>query len=57
MGNEHAKVVWVAEDVQQIRPDWDLDRCERELSRVSDRLVEKIVEFGSKTLDFFLPAD
>jgi len=55
MDDMYAIVGWIAEDVQDVRPDWDLHKCENELSKIADLLEEKIVEFGSKQLDSMLP--
>ena len=57
MGNKYAVVMWVAEDVQWIRPGWPIDKCERELAKVADRLEEVLVKHGSEALDVLLPSD
>lgn len=55
IGNEHAKVVWMAEDVHDIRPGWSLERCEDELGCISNRLAERLTELGWDALDILLP--
>lgn len=37
---------WAAEDVQSIRPDWNLERCERELGIIERRFQDWLVELG-----------
>jgi hypothetical protein len=43
-GEEYAKVVWRAEDVQSINGAWPLEKCEEWLQdnerHISDRLIE-----------------
>lgn len=55
IGRMHSMVVWMAEDVKRLRPDWSLERCEDELGRILSRLAERLMELGWDALDILLP--
>ena len=50
-GDEYAKVVWRAEDVQALKKDWSLPRCEEWLEDNEDRISERLIELGWEVLD------
>lgn len=56
-GDPYARVQWRAEDVQTLRPHWDLDRCEEELASVEKHLRDRTIGLGWDILDNLLPAE
>jgi len=50
-GDEYAKVVWRAEDVQSIQKDWSLPRCEEWLEDNEDNMKDRLTELGWEVLD------
>lgn len=52
--NQYAKVVWTAEDVQTLRPDWDLERCEDWLERNEKYIQDRLVELGWEVIETLL---
>lgn len=47
-------VEWTAEDIMNIRPTWDYDKCSDELTAIADLLQERSIEFGFDLLDSLL---
>jgi len=50
-GEEYAKVVWRAEDVQSIKKDWSLPRCEEWLEDNERHIADRLIELGWEVLD------
>lgn len=50
-------VRWAAEDVQGLRPDWTLERCEEELQGIEKHLQDRLCELGFEVIDTLLPND
>lgn len=42
----HAEVTWCAEDIQELRPDWDDARCDAFLSENEDDIQCAMIERG-----------
>jgi hypothetical protein len=53
-GRGYAIVTWRAEDVQSIKKDWSLARCEEWLEDNEDNLDDRLTELGWEVLDAFL---
>jgi len=53
-GDEYAVVTWRAEDVQSIKKDWSLPRCEEWLEDNEDNMKDRLTELGWEVLDSFL---
>jgi hypothetical protein len=51
----YAAVRWAAEDVQGLRPDWTLERCEEELRSIESNLQDRLIELGHEVMDTLLP--
>jgi RecA-family ATPase len=45
---------WLAEDIQQLRPDWSLDKCEAVLEKVGRALTDRSIEVGWEILEVLL---
>jgi hypothetical protein len=50
-GEEYAKVVWRAEDVQALKKDWSLPRCEEWLEDNERHISDRLIELGWEVLD------
>lgn len=55
--NKYAEVVWTKEDVQRLRPEWDLEKCEEWLDRNEKYLRDRIVELGWEVMESLLNMD
>jgi hypothetical protein len=53
-GEGYAEVTWRAEDVQSIKKDWSLPRCEEWLEDNEDNMKDRLTELGWEVLDSFL---
>jgi len=53
-GDTYAVVTWRAEDVQAIKKDWSLPRCEEWLQDNEEHIAERLTELGWEVLDAFL---
>jgi hypothetical protein len=53
-GDEYAKVVWRAEDVQSIKSDWSLQKCEEWLQYNERRISDRLIELGWEVIDTLL---
>jgi hypothetical protein len=52
---KHEVVIkWVAEDIQQLRPDWTPEQCEDMLHKVGSHLKDRSIEIGWEILDMLL---
>lgn len=52
--NQYAKVVWTAEDIQTLRPDWTLERCEEWLESNQRYIQDRLVELGWGVIETLL---
>ena len=50
-GEEYAKVVWRAEDVQSIQKNWSLPKCEEWLQDNERHVSDRLIELGWEVLD------
>lgn len=48
---------WLADDVQQLRPDLTLEECEALLDRVGRHLADRSIEVGWEILETLLADD
>ena len=53
-GDTYAVVTWRAEDVQSIKKDWSLARCEEWLEDNEDNMKDRLTELGWEVLDSLL---
>ena len=53
----YAMVRWAAADVQSLRPDWTLERCEEELRGIESNLQDRLIELGHEVIDTLLDND
>jgi hypothetical protein len=53
-GDEYAKVVWRAEDVQALKKDWSLPRCEEWLQNNDRHISDRLIELGWEVMDTLL---
>jgi hypothetical protein len=53
-GEEYAKVVWRAEDVQALKKDWSLPRCEEWLEDNERHISDRLIELGWDVMDTLL---
>jgi hypothetical protein len=53
-GDEYAKVVWRAEDVQALKKDWSLPRCEEWLEDNERHISDRLIELGWDVMDTLL---
>lgn len=44
-------IKWSAEDVQQLRKDWSLDKCQDFLDRNGRQLNDRLIEVGWEVLE------
>lgn len=54
MSKEYAKVVWVAEDILTLKPDWTEERAAEFLDKIDRKLQDRTVEFGWGVIESFL---
>jgi len=53
-GEEYEKVVWRAEDVQALKKDWSLPRCEEWLEDNERHISDRLIELGWDVMDTLL---
>jgi hypothetical protein len=53
-GEEYAKVVWRAEDVQSINGAWSLEKCEEWLQDNERHISDRLIELGWEVMDTLL---
>ena len=53
-GDEYAVVTWRAEDVQSIKRDWSLPRCEEWLEDNEDNMKDRLTELGWEVMGALL---
>jgi hypothetical protein len=53
-GDEFAVVTWRAEDVQSIKKDWSLPRCEEWLEDNEDNMKDRLTELGWEVMGALL---
>jgi hypothetical protein len=53
-GDEYAVVTWRAEDVQSIKKDWSLPRCEEWLEDNEDNMKDRLTELGWEVMGALL---
>jgi hypothetical protein len=53
-GEEYAKVVWRAEDVQSINGAWSLEKCEEWLQDNERHISDRLIELGWDVMDTLL---
>ncbi len=54
MNRTEVVIKWVAEDIQQLRPDWSLDDCEAVLEKFGRALTDRSIEVGWEILEVLL---
>jgi hypothetical protein len=54
MSRTEVVIKWVAEDIQQLRPDWSLDDCEAVLEKFGRALTDRSIEVGWEILEVLL---
>ena len=54
VGENFAELAWRAEDVQAIKKDWSLPRCEEWLEDNEDNMKDRLTELGWEVLDALL---
>lgn len=52
-----AQVVWTAEDIQTLRPDWDLEKCADWLQRNERHIQDRLVELGWEVIESLLGSE
>ena len=52
--NKYATVSWTARDVQTLRPEWSLERCEDELIQIEKDIADAMTEHGWGIMEFML---
>ncbi len=50
----YANVSWHPSDVQSLRPNWSLKKCEEELSKNAKYIQERMVELGWEVIEDLL---
>ena len=45
-GDEYAKVVWRAEDIKKLKPNWSLEKCEEWLEDNQENIQDRLTETG-----------
>lgn len=55
MPNDYARVAWVPEDVQALRPWWSLKRCAEWLEKHASWIANAMIEAGWDTIENNLP--
>ena len=53
-GEGYAEVTWRAEDVQSIKKDWSLPRCEEWLEDNEDNMKDRLTELGWEVMGALL---
>ena len=53
-GDTYAVVTWRAEDVQSIKKDWSLPRCEEWLEDNEDNMKDRLTELGWEVMGALL---
>jgi hypothetical protein len=53
-GDGYAVVTWRAEDVQSIKKDWSLPRCEEWLEDNEDNMKDRLTELGWEVMGALL---
>lgn len=51
------EIVWQPEDVQALRPDWSIERCDEWLDRNRKSLIDRSIEFGYGVMEDLLGFD
>ena len=54
VGEDYASVTWRAEDVQSIKKDWSLPRCEEWLEDNEDNMKDRLTELGWEVMGALL---
>ena len=54
VGEDYAGVTWRAEDVQSIKKDWSLPRCEEWLEDNEDNMKDRLTELGWEVMGALL---
>jgi hypothetical protein len=52
----YAQLKWSPEDVQTIRPNWSLNRCEDELAKIQKHLQDALCQKGYDVMSDLLPS-
>ena len=55
--NEYVRVVWTAYDVQTLRPNWCIEKCEAWLVENEKYIQDRLVEVGWEVLQDLLDFD
>jgi hypothetical protein len=52
-----ATVTWTAEDVQELRPAWNTEKCEEFLEDNARRIQDRLVQLGWEVIENLLTED
>lgn len=52
-----AEVAWNAHDIQSLRPEWDIERCEAFLASIEHRITDRMIEIGWAVIEGCLPPE
>ena len=52
-----ATVNWTAYDVQSLKPDWDVEKCEEFLEGNARRIQDRMIELGWEVIETLLTED
>lgn len=55
--NRYAKVVWAPEDIQTLRPEWTLEKCEEWLDNNERYIQDRLVELGWDVIGTLLDSE
>lgn len=53
-GDSYAKVTWRAEDIQTLKPNWSMDKCEEWLSDYERNISDRLIELGWEVIQTLL---
>jgi hypothetical protein len=54
LSNIYCYTAWTPEDIQTLKPEWDLNRCENFLEDNEQKIVDRIVEASWEVMESFL---
>lgn len=50
-GDGYAQVTWRAEDIQTLKPNWSLEKCQEWLESNENRIQDRLTELGWEVID------
>jgi len=56
-GRKAVTITWRPEDIQGLRPEWPLDRCEEWLAANGKHITDRSVELGHEVIEDLLSYD